>query len=351
VTGLFETDLKTHAVLPALRALAVNEPRPDLLSGGNLYLSYQSGSFVCGRIARIPLSGGSVVQSPWRAFSDAPVVAYGALWVIVNVRPNISDAADLYELSPKSLAIEREITLPGRYDDATPVPADGAIWIGDSRGTVLGRVDARTGKLSFVPLPGLGKYDSAQDVVAAPDAGTLYVLAVKQTSPIFSEAIERFDPATGRFKLNPGTARFPVARLIGVTGDLLWVALMGGMSYSVAPESTTTLGPTRCALEGGCSFGGLNTIFEVTTDGDLAWMSHAGGWLECARGPTGSVSATLRIPAFGPMTAGYSPKDSGLSLIASGEGYLALVPQFPGPGGGDLAPEVALFRLDPRCGT
>ena len=58
----------------------------------------------------------------------------------------------------------------------------------------------------------------------------------------------------------------------------------------------------------------MNGIFEVTTAGSIAWMSHAGGWLECAGGPTGSVRATVRVPGYGPITYGYSGNDSALPL-------------------------------------
>ena len=350
VAGLFETVLTTHQRFKAVRALAVDDPHPAVIVGGNLYLTYdQPGNYICTRIARIPLSGGPVVQSPWRAFSGDLVVAYGEVWITVDTHPDVTNAQVLYELRPATLSIEREISLPSSYDDGGLAASDGAIWIGDLRGTSLGRVDARTGVFTRVPLPRLRKYLSAQWVVAGPGGDTLYVVAVDHLSPTWSEAIEKFHPSTGRYQVVPGNMRFPVEYLVGVTGNLLWASLMGGMAYTVAPASTVTLAPIHCAIEDTCTFGGFNDTFAVTTEGDIAWMSHAGGWLECAGAPTGTVRAKVRIPGYGPMTLGYSEKDSGPSFLAAGDGYLAVDAQFRGPNGTNLAPEIAIFPIDPRC--
>ena len=143
--------------------------------------------------------------------------------------------------------------------------------------------------------------------------------------------------------------RFPIVRLIGVAGALLWVYLIGGMMSQAAPASAATMAPIHCSIENTCTFDGVNGTFEVTTAGSLAWMSHAGGWLECAGGPTGSVRATVRVPGYGPITYGFSGKDSAPSFLAVGDGYLAVDAQFRGAHGTDLAPEVAIFPIDPRC--
>jgi len=354
VAGLFETDLTTHQRFKAVRALAGDDADPVVITGGDLYVTYyltydHGNNYVCTRIARIPLSGGPVVQSPWRAFSGDLVVAYGAVWITVDTHPDVTNAQVLYELRPATLSVEREISLPSPYDDGGLAASDGAIWIGDLRGTSLGRVDARTGSFTRVALPGLKKYRSTDQVVAGPGGGTLYVVAADSLSPTWSEAIEAFHPSTGRYQVVAGNMRFPVEGLIGVTGDLLWASLMGGMAYTVAPASTVTLAPIHCAVENVCAFGGFNSTFDVTTDGNLAWMSHAGGWLECAGAPTGTVRAKVRIPGYGPITLGYSEKDSGPSFLAAGDGYLAVDAQFRGPNGTNLAPEVAIFPIDPRC--
>ena len=220
VTDLFETDLTTHQRFEAVHAFAVDDPHPSVINGDYLYLTYdQPGNYICTRIARIPLSGGPVVQSPWRAFSWSLVVAYGLVWVTVETHPDVTNAQVLYELDPATLSIEREISLPSSYDDGDLAASDGAIWIGDLRGTVLGRVDARTGVFTRVPLPGLRKYLSAQAVVAAPGGDTLYVVAVDRLSPTWSEAIEKFQPSTGRYEVVAGNVRFPVECLVGVTGE------------------------------------------------------------------------------------------------------------------------------------
>jgi hypothetical protein len=349
VAGLFETDLTTHQRFKAVRALAVDDPHPAVIVGGNLYLTYdQPGNYVCTRIVRIPLSGGPVVQSPWRAFSGDLVVAYGAVWMTVDTHPDITDAQVLYELRPATLSIEREISLPSSYDDGGLAASDREIWISDLRGTSLGRVDARTGAFTRVPLPGLRKYRSA-GVVAGPGGDALYVVAADPLSPTWSEAIEAFHPSTGRYQFVAGNMQFPVEGLIGVTGDLVWASLMGGMAYQVAPASTATLAPIHCAVEDECDFGDFNSTFDVTTSDGLAWMSHAGGWLECAGAPTGAVRATVRVPGYGPITLGYYEDDSALSFLVAGDGYVAVNAQFRGAGGTDLSPEVAIFPIDPRC--
>ena len=102
-------------------------------------------------------------------------------------------------------------------------------------------------------------------------------------------------------------------------------------------------------------------MFDVTTAGSIAWMSHAGGWLECAGGSTGSVRATVRVPGYGPITYGYSGNDSGLPFLAVGDGYLAVDAQFRGrardrpvTGGRDLShrPSVcAMNVLVPKLGA
>jgi hypothetical protein len=70
---------------------------------------------------------------------------------------------------------------------------------------------------------------------------------------------------------------------------------MGGMVGHIAPVSTVSLAPIACAISGRlCIFNGFNGTFNVTTGESLAWMSHAGGWLECADGTTGLVRAVPR---------------------------------------------------------
>jgi hypothetical protein len=185
--------------------------------------------------------------------------------------------------------------------------------------------------------------------VAGPGGDTLYISARGQTAASWTQATERFHPATGRFEVVAGNFDFPISSLIGVTGDLLWVSLVGGNVGHVAPVSAVTMTPIHCAIEGTCTFDGLNGTFAVTTGANLAWMSHAGGWLECAGAPTGSVRATIRIPGFGPITDGYAGNDSATSPLAAGDGYVAFDAHFANPHEEAVGPGIAIFPLDPRC--
>ncbi len=350
VAGLFETDLTTHRRFEAVRALSVTDPDPVVFAGGDLYLTYQEpDDYLCTRVARVRPGGGPVLQSPWLPLSGPPAVAYGSVWATAYERPNVDDAQVLYRLRPDTLAIERKIPLGTGYNAVTPVASAGAIWLAVSRGTTLGRIDARTGRLSRVSVPGLKKDLSISGLVAGPGDDTLYISAVDQSAARWTQATERFHPATGRFQVVAGNFDFPIVRLIGVTGDLLWVSLMGGNVGHDAPVSAVTMTPIYCAIEGPCTFDGLNGTFAVTTGADLAWMSHAGGWLECAGAPTGSVRATIRVPGFGPITDGYSGKDSATSPLAAGDGYVAVDPQFANPHEDAVGPDIAIFPVDPRC--
>ena len=333
----------------AVRALAVDDPDPEVITGGDLYLTYGGGgNYPCTRNARVPLSGGPVVQSAWLDLWAPLTVAYGSVWVLDSPSPK-SDDQILYQLSASTLSIERQIQLGTRFGGWVPAASAGALWLSPSDGTELGRVDARTGRLTIVQLPGFSKGQSVLNVVSGPGDDTLYISAIDQMAAKWSQKTERFHPQTGQFEVAASNYRFPIVRLIGVAGTVLWVWTMGGMMSHAAPASAATMTPLHCSIENTCTFNGLNGIFDVTTAGSLAWMSHAGGWLECAGGPTGSVRATVRVPGYGPITYGYSGNDSGPSSLAVGDGYLAVDAQFHGPHGADLSPEVAIFPVDPRC--
>jgi len=349
VAGLFETDLTTRQRFMAVRALEVDDPDPAVITGGDLYLTYGGGgNYPCTRIARVPLSGGPVVQSAWLDLWAPLTVAYGSVWVLGSPSPK-SDDQILYRLNASALSIERQIQLGTRFGGWVPVASAGALWLSPSNGTELGRVDARTGRLTIVPLPGFSKGQSVLNVISAPGADTLYISAIDQTAARWSQKTERFHPETGQFEVSASNERFPIVRLIGVAGTVLWVWTMGGMMSHAAPTSAATMTPLHCSIENTCTFNGWNGTFDVTTAGNIAWMSHAGGWIECAGGPTGSVRATVRVPGYGPITYGYSGNDSGPSSLAVGDGYIAVDAQFHGPNGSDLAREVAIFPIDPRC--
>ena len=350
VASLFETDLTTHQRFKAVRALAVDNPDLAVIAGGDLFLTYGGGgNYPCTRIVRVPLSGGPVVQSPWLDLSAPLTIAYGSVWVLGFPGPKSHDQI-LYQLTASTLSIERQIQIGTRFGGWAPAAGAGAVWLSPSNGTALGRVDARTGRLTIVQLPGFSKGQSVwDDVVSGPGADTLYISAVDQTSTTWSQKTERFHPQTGQFEVAASKEGFPIVRLIGVAGTVLWVWTMGGMMSHAAPVSAVTMAPLHCSIENTCTFNGLNGIFDVTTAGSIAWMSHAGGWLECAGGSTGSVRATVRVPGYGPITYGYSGNDSGLPFLAVGDGYLAVDAQFRGAHGTDLSPEVAIFPIDPRC--
>jgi hypothetical protein len=288
------------------------------------------------------------VQSAWLDLWAPLTVAYGSVWVLDSPSPK-SDDQILYQLTASTLSIERQIQLGTRFGGWVPAASAGALWLSPSDGTELGRVDARTGRLTIVQLPGFSKAQSVLNVVSGPGADTLYISAIDQMAAKWSQKTERFHPQTGQFEVAASNYRFPIVRLIGVARTVLWVWTMGGNMSHAAPASAATMTPLHCSIENTCTFNGLNGIFDVTTAGSIAWMSHAGGWLECAGGPSGSVRATVRVPGYGPITYGYSGNDSALPSLAVGDGYLAVNTQFRGPGGTDLSREVAIFPIDPRC--
>ena len=98
--------------------------------GDNLYLTYgQPGNYICTRIARIPLSGGPVVQSPWRAFSGISVVAYGAVW-------SPSKLAQRHQRTGASTSWTRP---PSRSSVRSPSPAHTTMVTGGQRWAHLDR--------------------------------------------------------------------------------------------------------------------------------------------------------------------------------------------------------------------
>jgi hypothetical protein len=122
VAGLFETDLTTHRRFDAVRALSVPDPDPVVFAGGDLYLTYQEpDNYLCTRVARVPPTGGPVLQSPWLPLSGPPAVAYGSVWAMAYEHPNLDDTQVLYQLRPDTLAIERKIPLGTGYNAVTPV--------------------------------------------------------------------------------------------------------------------------------------------------------------------------------------------------------------------------------------
>jgi hypothetical protein len=347
VTGLFETDLTTHQRFRALRAYAVDDPYPATFVGSDLYLTY--GTYLCDRVAKVPLSGARVVQSPWLAL-DSLQVAYGAVWVVVNLYPGTSNsAAALDQLNSDTLSVERTIAIPSTYNDDEVAASDGAIWLPANTGPRLLRVDARSGARTPVLLPGMAHDLTISGLVAGSDGSLLYVNGLNQDSARWNQETERFDPATRRFEVVRGTLGFAITGLIGVAGNRLWVSTMGGMVSHAAPISAVTLLPSRCATYGSCTFNGFNGIFSVTTGPNLAWMTHAGGWLECADSSSEFPRATVRIPGFGPITGGYSGYDSAPSPVAARGKYLAVDAQFRSSNPGGTSSELAIFPVDPRC--
>jgi hypothetical protein len=347
VTALFETDLTTHQRFRALRAYAVEDAYPVAFVGNDLYLTY--GTYSCDRVAKVPLSGGRVVQSPWLAL-DSLQVAYGAVWVVVNVPHGTSNsAAALVQLSSETLSVERTIAIPSTYNDGELAASDGAIWLPANTGPRLLRVDARSGEQTPVLLPGMAHDLTIGGLVAGSGGSLLYVNGLNQNSARWNQETERFVPATRQFEVVRGTLGFAITGLIGVAGNRLWVSTMGGMVSHAAPISTVTLLPSRCATYGSCTFNGFNGIFSVTTGPNLAWMTHAGGWLECADSSSRFPRATVRIPGFGPITGGYSGNDSAPSPVAARGNYLAVDAQFRSSNPGRTSSELAIFPVDPRC--
>jgi hypothetical protein len=176
VASLFETDLTTHQRFKAVRALAVDNPDLAVIAGGDLFLTYGGGgNYPCTRIVRVPLSGGPVVQSPWLDLSAPLTIAYGSVWVLGFPGPK-SDDQILYQLTASTLSIERQIQIGTRFGGWAPAAGAGAVWLSPSNGTSLGRVDARTGRLTIVQLPGFSLGQSVWGgVVSGPGADTLYI--------------------------------------------------------------------------------------------------------------------------------------------------------------------------------
>jgi hypothetical protein len=216
---------------------------PGLIAGSYLYFGQQvhSGVNPLLRIVRVSLPGsagsGAVASPKLNGPLSALFIGGGHLWVVGTVTSSLATLNLLYELSPKTLALEHRFDISSQF----VAVAAGRLWVADGNG--VAPIDPRTGERAAMPISGMSP--SAAVFGLAGTGTTLYVYAQGGN----------LGGGGALFKLASGTgvsaevrAGGYVQSLEGVAGGVLWVMTAGGMVHGVRAYSTATLQPLAGAF-------------------------------------------------------------------------------------------------------
>ena len=346
-SGLVEVDVGTHRRFDPIRVLPLDNPLATTIAGGFVYVSYMPpGQKVGFQVARINPKTGAVVRSAWFPgdnYNQPPVVAYGSVWVVTGLCK-----FQVVRMNQVTLAVTMTTPIPQHLNNSYLVPNDGALWLASEVSASLARLNPRTGHISRVLLPEMAPDSQVVGITSDSGSDFLYISVINQ-NVAHSQTTERFDPITGSFFIVP-TPPFELTRVLGVTGDILWVIQGGGMVTHFAPFSTASLAPLSCTRAVTCALAGFNGAVDGNVEDGIFAFEHIGGiegrpgslLLDCIGGPRVSTVARLQLPSDFPI-----PGRSSLPsvLLALGDCYLVTFATV----GTDSGSGVAIFPLDPRC--
>jgi hypothetical protein len=286
-----------------------------------------SGSYV---LQAIDLHTGRVRRGASYRVSGLALAA-GYLWVYGQVkagRPSVLD-----EVSPRTLATIRSLSVPGNDEPAPAAGPAGSVWAGAGR-TLL-RVSVRTG--AVLARAGLPSGLELSALAASPDATTLYAAAA-QLSPGGAVVLE-YTASTGRplaqaaggaLKWSAGGA-WLTALPAGVwvwfrTGMLGQSGLLSERSLNVVAGLSTTLDAGESPATG------IGTIYDwamassAAYAGGALWVTTNGGLVACVNPATGRVRAQERVTSQ-PIAVAPDPAARQIVVVSQGDtGVVAITP-------------------------
>ena len=251
-----------------------------------------SGSYV---LQAIDLRTGRVRRGASYRVSGLALAA-GYLWVYGQTdsgRPSVLD-----EVSPRTLATIRSLSVPGNDEPAPAAGPAGSVWAGAGR-TLL-RVSVRTGAVlaRAVLPPGL----ELSALAASPDATTLYAAAAQLN--VGGAVVLEYTASTGRrlaqaaggaLKWSAGGAlltALPAGAWVWFrTGMLGQSGLLSARSLNVVAGLSTTLDAGESPATG------IGTVYDwamgssAAYAGGALWVTTNGGLVACVNPVTGRVRA------------------------------------------------------------
>jgi hypothetical protein len=333
-------DASSKVHFAPLRVLCIGtlSSNNGVVSNGDLYVetitsTAGSSSF---RIVRISLSSYHVLRSSvFHGNHDAPILAFGALWVVTAAPDGTSQR--LLKFSEGDLRLLKQIPLgEGGYD----LVAFGSWFWSVAIGGGLERLDPVTGSSVAIPLPSLPPHTTVSGIAAF---GSSLLLSTAGPQTADSETVV-YQPGLGvtREVPAPDASVEQSDQVFAATPDVVWVIPPGMNEHSVDTFSAQTLQQ----LPGGFQQGGANgTWTAILSAGDL-WFELGGAPLLCVSGVSGVPSASLRLPGsveVDNLAASHAP-----AFVAAGNGDM-VIGAWLRTAHGLVANGLAIYRLDPRC--
>ena len=284
-----------------------------------------SGSYV---LQAIDLHTGRVRRGASYRVSGLALAA-GYLWVYGQAkagRPSVLD-----EISPRTLATIRSLSVPGNDEPAPAAGPAGSVWAGAGR-TLL-RVSVRTGAVlaRAVLPPGL----ELTALAASPDATTLYAAAV-QLNPGGAVVLE-YTASTGRrlAQAAGGALKWSAGgALLTALPAGVWVWFrtgMLGLSGLLSKRSLNVVAGLSTTLDAGESPAtGIGTIYDwamgssAAYAGGALWVTTNGGLVACVNPATGRVRNQERVTS---QPIEVAPDPAARQIVVVGDtGVVAITP-------------------------
>ena len=284
-----------------------------------------SGSYV---LQAIDLHTGRVRRGASYRVSGLALAA-GYLWVYGQAkagRPSVLD-----EISPRTLATIRSLSVPGNDEPAPAAGPAGSVWAGAGR-TLL-RVSVRTGAVlaRAVLPPGL----ELTALAASPDATTLYAAAV-QLNPGGAVVLE-YTASTGRrlAQAAGGALKWSAGgALLTALPAGVWVWFrtgMLGLSGLLSKRSLNVVAGLSTTLDAGESPAtGIGTIYDwamgssAAYTGGALWVTTNGGLVACVNPATGRVRNQERVTS---QPIEVAPDPAARQIVVVGDtGVVAITP-------------------------
>ncbi len=284
-----------------------------------------SGSYV---LQAIDLRTGRVRRGASYRVSGLALAA-GYLWVYGQTdsgRPSVLD-----EVSPRTLATIRSLSVPGNDEPAPAAGPSGSVWAGAGR--ALLRISVRTGAVLArgVLPPGL----ELSALAASPDATTLYAAAAR-LNPGGAVVLEYTASAGRRLAQAAGGALYWSAGGAWLTAvpDGVWVWFrtgMLGLSGLLSKRSLNVVAGLSTTLDAGESPAtGIGTIYDwamgssAAYAGGALWVTTNGGLVACVNPVTGRVRAQERVTSQ-PILV--TPDPAARRIVVVGDtGIVAITP-------------------------
>jgi hypothetical protein len=257
-------------------------------------------------------------------------LAAGSLWVYGQAtagRPSVLD-----QVSARTLATIRSLSVPGNDEPAPAAGPAGSVWAGAGR-TLL-RVSVRTGAVLArgVLPPGL----ELTALAASPGAATLYAAAARLTAG--GAVVLEYTASTGRrvAQADGGALKWSAggALLTALPGGV-WVWFrtgMLGLSGLLSKRSLHVVAGLSTAPDAGESPAtGIGTIYDwamgssAAYAGGALWVTTDGGLVACVNPATGRVRRQERVTSQ-PFAVVPDPAARQIVVMSQSAGVVAITP-------------------------